>query len=127
MIRCDGDLYTNIVFIWDPLSEGPGTLDFTPHLPEQKGIKKSQTHWLRIEDTEKPCLFFSDGHDYVLATVAETGQDGLCWADGGNSEERLREESPLELVPADTTVDPTFDEDEDGYASELEDTFVHKH
>jgi hypothetical protein len=127
MIRCDGDLYTNIVFVWDPLSEGPGTLDFTSHLPGQKGIRKSQTHWLRIEDTEKPSLFFSDSHDYVLATVAETGQDGLCWEDGGNSEERQREESPLELVPADTTVDPTFDEDEDGYASELEDTFVHKH
>lgn len=128
MIRCEGDLYRNIVFVWDPLSEGPRTLDFTLHLPEQKtATGKSHVTWLHLEGTETPSLFFSDGHNYVLASVAESGHDYARWLDGGDAEEAQREESPLELVPADTTDDPVLDADEDEYASELEDTFVHKH
>jgi hypothetical protein len=127
MIRCAGEPYSNIVFVWDPLSEGPRTLDFTPHLPEQKGIGKPQTRWLHMEDTEDPSVFFSDGHNYVLAAIAGSGQDAPCWEDGGNQDERRREESPLDLVSADTTADPMSGEDEDGYASDLEDTFIHKH
>lgn len=127
MIRCDGELYSNIVFVWDPLSKGPRTLDFTPQLLQQKASGKSQACWLHMKDTEHPSLFFSDSHSYVLAVIAESVRESVYWEDGWDSEKRQREESPLELVPADITVDNSLSEDEDGHASELEDTFIHKH
>lgn len=127
MIRCSGDIYSNIVFVWDPLSEGPRTVDFSSHLPGQKASGKTQALWLRRGETEAPSLFFSDSQNYVLASVTESDGDYPLWEDDGNAESFQRDESPLELMPADTTDEPVLTEDEDGDASELEDTFVHKH
>ncbi|OIW33584.1 WD40 repeat-like protein [Coniochaeta ligniaria NRRL 30616] len=125
LIRCDGDLYNGIVFVWDPLSEGPRTIDFTSHLPDRKVVGRSQASWLCLDDSETPSLFFSDGQNYVLASVAESDQDVPYWQGGGGGEAQ-RQESPLELVPAAGSADPYLEE-EDEDVSELEDTFIHKH
>lgn len=119
LIRCDGDLYNGIVFVWDPLSEGPRTIDFTSHLPGQKVVGRTQAVWLHLADCETPSVFFSDGQNYVLASAVESDQEASTYWQDGRSAEAHREESPLELVPAADA------DDED--VSELEDTFIHKH
>lgn len=126
LIQCDGDLYDGIVFVWDPLSEGPRTVDFTSHLPDKKVVGRSRALWLCLDDSEAPSLFFSDGQNYVLASVTESDHERLFWQDGGGIETQ-RQESPLELVPAAGSDDPYLDEEDDGDISELEDTFIHKH
>ncbi|KAH8909802.1 WD40 repeat-like protein [Coniochaeta sp. PMI_546] len=126
LIRCDGDLYNGIVFVWDPLSEGPRTIDFASNLPDRKVEGKPQASWLCLDDSEAPSLFFSDGQNYVLASVAESDQDVPYWQDGDGVEAQ-RQESPLELVPAAGPEGPGLDEEDDDDVSELEDTFVHKH
>ncbi len=126
LIRCDGDLYNGIVFVWDPLSEGPRTIDFTSHLPDRKVVGRSQALWLCLDDSETPSLFFSDGQNYILASVAESDQEVPYWQDGGGVEAQ-RQESPLELVPAAGAEDPYLVEEDDEDVSELEDTFIHRH
>jgi hypothetical protein len=126
MVRCDGELYSGIVFVWDPLSEGPRTVDFTSHLPDPKVIGRSQTAWLHLDESETPTLFFSDGQNYVLASLADSDQDLPCWQDRSGVDTQ-RDESPLELVPAAGVDDPYLDGLDDEDASELEDTFLHKH
>jgi hypothetical protein len=125
LIRCNGDLYGGIVFIWDPLSEGPRTIDFTSHLPAQKVVGRSQALWLCLVDSETPSLFFSDGQYYVLASAAESDQEVPYWQEGGGVEAQ-RKESPLELVPAAGSEDRYVDEEDEEDVSELEDTFIHK-
>ncbi|KAB5558637.1 quinon protein alcohol dehydrogenase-like superfamily [Coniochaeta sp. 2T2.1] len=126
LIRCDGDLYNGTVFVWDPLSEGPRTLDFTAHLPERKVAGRPQAEWLGLNNSETPSLFFSDGDNYLLAAVAESDQVVPYWQDR-SAIDIHREESPLELVPAAGVEDPYLDVEDDEDVSELEDTFIHKH
>lgn len=125
LIRCDGDIYNGIVFVWDPLSEGPKTIDFTAQLPDHKVVGKSQASWLCLDNSEAPSVFFSDEQSYVLASTTESDQGLPCWQDHDGLEAQ-REESPLELVPASDAKDSYLEEDDED-ASELEDTFVHKH
>ncbi|SPQ22916.1 feea8331-9061-4009-9841-2c69a36f6042 [Thermothielavioides terrestris] len=33
LVRCEGDHYNGLVFVWDPLSEGPRSVDFGQHCP----------------------------------------------------------------------------------------------
>ncbi|KAK5664163.1 hypothetical protein OQA88_378 [Cercophora sp. LCS_1] len=121
LIRCDGDQYNGNMFVWDPLSEGPRSVDFAQHLPGAKAVGRLRASWLALDTSSPPSLFLSDAQNYLLASVAELDQTPP-WGDHGSPEipsvarvAREREESPLELVPA-----------EEGDDSELEDTFVHK-
>ncbi|KAK0621360.1 hypothetical protein B0T17DRAFT_286091 [Bombardia bombarda] len=124
LIRCEGDQYSGIVFVWDPLSEGPRSVDFAQRFPGAKAVGKWRAIWLGLDASDPPSLFLSDTHNYVLASLAEPDQDELPWGYRGSSSNvhdgddggARREESPLELVPA--------AEEDDG--SELEDTFVYK-
>ena len=128
LVRCEGDEYQHIVFAWDPLSEGPQTIDFGRRLPGANASGKSHASWLNTEAGTAPTIFFSDAKNYVLASLAESDDAPLPWtqtAAAGWGAGAYREESPLELVPAsDRPVSRYGDRDEDG--SELEDTFVHK-
>lgn len=127
LVRCEGDLYSGIVFVWDPLSEGPRTVDFSEHLPEFKPSNRSQAAWLGCDASKSPSIFFSDGWNYMFASLAESDQESPPWQDrrevGWNSEVR-REESPLELVPANTQYLEAEEDEEDN--SEVEDTFHYK-
>jgi len=125
LVKCEGDLYSGLVFVWDPLSEGPRTVDFSEHLPDFKSGGRSLASWLGCEASKSPSIFFSDGLSYMLASLAESDQESPPWQDRAgvewNSEAR-REESPLELVPANTQ----YPDDEDEDDSELDDTFHYK-
>ncbi|KAL2201065.1 hypothetical protein P885DRAFT_73414 [Corynascus similis CBS 632.67] len=133
-IRCEGEQYNGLVFVWDPLSEGPRSLDFAQHLPGGKaGGSKLRAVWLDRGDSNPPTVFFSDAHHYMLASLGDADQSPPPWGDHASSGLSLladggreREESPLDLVPAPETR-PEFPVlEEDGDYSELEDTFVYK-
>ncbi|KAK0646624.1 hypothetical protein B0T16DRAFT_458523 [Cercophora newfieldiana] len=125
LIRCEGEQYGGVVFVWDPLSEGPRSVDFSQQLPA-KVVGKSRALWLGRDTSSSPSLFLSDAQNYVLASLIELDQGEPPWGDDygvtgltGDGRATMREESPLELVPA---ADIGHDEDD----SELEDTFIHK-
>ena len=134
LVRCEGDQYNGLVFVWDPLSEGPRSVDFGQRLPGAKAGSRPRALWLRgVDPSSPPLLFFSDSQNYVLACVGETEPGPAPWGDAefygpGLTAERHddREESPLHLVPASGArrEGPNLEEDDD--YSELEDTFVHK-
>ncbi|KAK4192130.1 hypothetical protein QBC35DRAFT_264328 [Podospora australis] len=131
LIRCEGDQYNGMVFVWDHLSEGPRSVDFNQHLPGFKTNGKPRSSWLGLDIASAPSLFFSDAHNYMLACLTESDQVQPPWGGQASLEPgyvaETREESPLELVPAGEAGPDAanFTEDEGEY-SELEDTFVHK-
>ncbi|KAL2257029.1 hypothetical protein VTK26DRAFT_760 [Humicola hyalothermophila] len=131
LIRCEGDQYSGLVFVWDPLSEGPRFVDFGSRLPNVKAAGKPRALWLGVGDSAPPSLFFSDAQNAILACLGEADQGVLPWGSPETLHPNLpaerREESPLELVPA-AAARPEAPgiEDEDEDSSELEDTFVHK-
>ncbi|KAK0711344.1 hypothetical protein B0H67DRAFT_646721 [Lasiosphaeris hirsuta] len=132
LIRCEGEQYSGIFFVWDPLSEGPRSVDFAQHMPGAKAIGRSRASWLALDTSSPPSLFVSDAQNYVLASLVELDQGPPPWGDHGIGSPELelvggsiaarREESPLELVPA-ADLDLVGDDEDD---SELEDTFVYK-
>ncbi|GAB1320285.1 hypothetical protein MFIFM68171_10495 [Madurella fahalii] len=130
LVKCEGDQYNGLVFVWDPLSEGPRTVDFGRHMPGAKAGSRSRAVWLGLDSSSPSSIFFSDTHSYVLACLGEADQFPPPWGSSWNAETSFstgaREESPLELVPASGTKPgvPNMEEDDD--YSELEDTFVHK-
>ncbi|KAK4230867.1 WD40-repeat-containing domain protein [Podospora fimiseda] len=134
LVKCEGDQYNALVFVWDPLSEGPRPVDFGQRLPERKtSTSKHRISWLGLDVATAPSLFFTDNHNFVLACLAESDQVPPPWGDQEALEpgftEDTREESPLELVPAaeDLLSGPkAMEEGADEDLSELEDTFVHK-
>ncbi|KAK3939905.1 WD repeat-containing protein WRAP73 [Diplogelasinospora grovesii] len=132
LIICEGDQYNGLAFVWDPLSEGPRSIDFSPHFPGAKTTGKSRVLWLDLDASSPPSVFYTDAQHYVLASLASLGdldQDLPPWVDqgsAGRSGAGIREESPLELVPAAEARDEGFGEEEDDDSSELEDTFIYK-
>ena len=133
LIRCEGDQYKGIVFAWDPLSEGPRSVDFAQHLPGAKTVGRPRALWLALDASSPPTLFLSDAQNYVLSSLVELDEDSLPWGEYGSPVviSRLstirREESPLELVPAADAGTEALGSGDDGDDSELEDTFIHKH
>ncbi|KAM7194976.1 hypothetical protein V8F20_007702 [Naviculisporaceae sp. PSN 640] len=118
LIRCEGDQYSGIVFVWDPLSEGPRSVDFSQYMPGKRTVGKWRVFWLGLDEAAPISLFISDAQSYLLGSLPDHDQDSLPWSGHpktGHTDQTTREESPLELVPADEVDD-----------SELEDTFVHK-
>jgi hypothetical protein len=132
--------------VWNPLKDGPPQVaDFSPFYPLvdndshlSRGaapIGKHRPTWLSL-DSIPPSLFYSDGSEFSLATLDEgdhheyKATDSVPWPEAkppavpaflaGRQwalEERVREESPLELVPAGVDIEG---------ASELDDTFHYK-
>ncbi|KAK4123350.1 TolB, C-terminal domain-containing protein [Parathielavia appendiculata] len=133
LVRCEGDEYNGLIFVWDPLSEGPRSVDFAPHLPGAKAVGRVRTLWLGSDISSHPSVFFSDAQNYVLACLGAADQGVTPWGEAESAEPSLsgelherREESPLHLVPAfGMRSGVPESEDVDG-CSELEDTFVHK-
>ncbi|KAK3333181.1 WD40-repeat-containing domain protein [Cercophora scortea] len=129
LIRCEGDQYSGLVFVWDPLSEGPQLVDFTQRLPDKRVAGKWRASWIGVDSSSPPSLFFSDAQSYVLASLSDPNPDSLPWGDREIIEQgdpMIREESPLELVPAPEADLGGLDGEEGDDGSELEDTFLYK-
>ncbi|KAK4137148.1 WD40 repeat-like protein [Trichocladium antarcticum] len=130
LVKCEGDQYNGLVFVWDPLSEGPRPVNFCQRLPGAKAGGKPRALWLGIDSSSSPSIFFSDAQNYVLACIGEADQGPPPWGGLQRLQPRFpaerREEPPLELVPAAVARPDAPEIDEEDDYSDLEDTFVHK-
>lgn len=111
LVTCDGEAYNSLVFLWDPLSEGPQTVDFSQDLPNSK----VQAVWLHLHTLEPGALFASDNRRYLLASLAENDGEPVPWF--SDSENSNFSDATNHSISA-TAYD-------DG-ASELDDTFCFK-
>jgi hypothetical protein len=136
MIRCEGEETRGLVHLWDPSWEKPKVVDFMTQIPGGKVLGKTIMRWLNVE-SEHPAMLFSDTQDCILASVSETDDGDVPWQDAGIRGFDIygqREESPLDLVPADekrqrgkVTVESLMEEEGitrmSGGSDEVEDTF----
>lgn len=111
LVICDGDAYNSLVFSWDPLSEGPQTVDLSERLPNGK----VQAVWLDLHALEPGALFASDDKNYLLASLADNDDESVPWTpDNGDSNF------------SDTTDNSTSANAYDDEVSQLDDTFCFK-
>ncbi|KAI0114917.1 hypothetical protein F4814DRAFT_439989 [Daldinia grandis] len=77
LMRCEGDSYGSLVFIWDPLSHGPRSVDLAHRLP---GATNSKTYatWLGAT-SESPAFFFSDSTTCIMVSLADSDGEILPW------------------------------------------------
>ncbi|KAH6694111.1 WD40 domain-containing protein [Plectosphaerella plurivora] len=78
LIACEGELYDALPFVWNPLSEGPRSVDFLRTLPDAKTSGKTQCSWLNLPG-DSAILHFSDYKHTILASLAEADQPPLPW------------------------------------------------
>lgn len=146
LITCDGDKHRGLGVVWNPLKDGPPQVaDFSRYYPLTTNeshlppgavpIGRHRPTWLNL-DSIPPSLFYSDGIEFSLAALDEgdhheyKATDSVPWPEAETPavptflagrqwalEGRVREESPLELVPARVDIEG---------ASELDDTFHYK-
>ncbi|KUJ13075.1 uncharacterized protein LY89DRAFT_737971 [Mollisia scopiformis] len=134
MIRCEGD--RGLVHLWDPSWESPKVIDFAKQIPGGKLLGKTAVRWL---NASQPAIFFSDSQDCILASLSEDESE-VPWRDAevrGFDIYGQREESPLQLVPADekggkgkVSIADLIDEESEeggmmmsGGSDEVDDTF----
>lgn len=127
LARCEGDNYGSLVFAWDPLSNGPRSLDMAPQFP---GTFNGKTHatWIRTT-TESAAIFYSNNTTCMVASLADSDQETLPWEDdpppiSPNSHQGNMgmQSSPTSASVAEYAEDSIFiDVDDD--TSELDDTF----
>lgn len=110
LVTCDGDSYNSLVFLWDPLSEGPKPVDFSGRLSHGK----LHALWLNIPNLDPGALFVSNGREYLLASLAEDEEGPVPWSADA-------EISGLDHTDYLASTD-AYDED----ASQLDDTFCFK-
>lgn len=134
MIRCEGDETRGLVYLWDPSWETPKAIDFAREIPGNKVLGKTVVRWLNVA-SEQAALLFSDSQDCILASVSDCDEE-VPWCEAGLRGFDIygqREESPLNLVPADekggrVTVESLMDDSEgltgmSGGSEEVDDTF----
>ncbi|KAI5864468.1 hypothetical protein GGS23DRAFT_604121 [Durotheca rogersii] len=128
LLRCEGDDYGNLVFVWDPLGRGPRSIDITTRFP---GPVNGRTHatWLKTT-TESAALFFTDSATCMVISLADSDGEALPWRDGsmpanstGHKGNAGMQPSSRHSSPSDDAEDSIgFDMDDD-LASEPDDTF----
>ncbi|KAL7626995.1 hypothetical protein AAE478_003771 [Parahypoxylon ruwenzoriense] len=127
LIRCEGVNYGNLVFVWDPLSHGPRSIDISPQLPGTVSGKTYST-WLKTT-TESAAIFFTDNATCIAISLADDGET-LPWRDesvpinstghNNNVDVQLSPGHSSPPVNAEDSID--FDMDDD-ITGELDDTF----
>lgn len=126
LIRCEGDLYQGLVFVWDPLTEGPKPIDFTSQPSMGQITGKSQIIWLALKDIEPGVLFFSDSKNYIMASLVDSEEDPVPWEGKQNSalhSATRTDDSLLDILHANGSDQGADGEDDD---DELDDTFHFK-
>ncbi|GAP89243.1 putative WD40 domain-containing protein [Rosellinia necatrix] len=84
LMRCEGEGHSSVVFVWDPLSDGPRPVEFARHLSSAKVTGRADATWLETLD-ESAALFFTDHARYVLFSLVDADVDAgaevsLPWA-----------------------------------------------
>ncbi|CAK7221846.1 hypothetical protein SCUCBS95973_004638 [Sporothrix curviconia] len=143
LVTCEGDKHRGLGVVWNPLKDTPPqAANFAPYYPPSfnqghsslsgQPAGKYRPAWLDLKGIP-PSLFYSDANEFCLVALDEgdyheyKATDSIPWSEaeaplattflGGKRwaiDDRVREESPLELVPAgvdiegDSEVDDTF-------------------
>ncbi|CCF40568.1 WD40 domain-containing protein [Colletotrichum higginsianum] len=124
MVTNEGDSYAGLVFVWDPLSDGPRTVDFGARLPETKVMGKPQVSWLEWAG-DAAVLLLGDGRHHLLASVAGSEDSGAPWQDARRNDLTMTTGKDDTQLSAPTLDD--FDEDLSGLdMSQVDDTFSFK-
>lgn len=76
LLTCDGDSYNSMVFLWDPVMEGPKSVDLSGRISNDK---LQQALWLDVPTLEPAALFVSNNTEYMLASLAEEDNDPVPW------------------------------------------------
>ncbi|KAI1457668.1 hypothetical protein F4805DRAFT_169310 [Annulohypoxylon moriforme] len=128
LIRCEGDGYGSLVFAWDPLSQGPRSIDMSRQFPEALS-SKTYAAWVQTR-ADSAALFFTDNATCMLVSLADSDGEALPWHDdsapdspmshGNNINMRSSPKRAYEPEDAEDSID--FDLD-DEYGSEPDDTF----
>lgn len=124
LVRCEGEGYSTLVFVWDPLSNGPHPIEFSRQLPNAKVTGQADATWLDTS-TEPAALFFTDHAKYTLLSLTdidaqvETGA-ALPWAT------HLNVDTPTEFNILINNLDDNNSTDMDEGITELDDTFHFK-
>ncbi|KAI1196648.1 hypothetical protein F5X97DRAFT_205775 [Nemania serpens] len=124
LVRCEGEGYSTLVFVWDPLSNGPHPVEFSRQLPNAKVTGQADATWLDTS-TEPAALFFTDHAKYVLLSLADidaqVGTDAAPpWATHVNMD------TPTEFDILINNIDDSNSTDGDDGITELDDTFHFK-
>ncbi|KAG6167998.1 hypothetical protein E4U11_006274 [Claviceps purpurea] len=78
LISCQGDERPSASYVWDPLSQGPKSLNVEQYLPARKKSSKLQISWLN-HGSESPEILASDSQYYVLLSLADTANEASPW------------------------------------------------
>ncbi|KAG6008587.1 hypothetical protein E4U21_004227 [Claviceps maximensis] len=120
LISCQEDGRHSASYVWDPLSQGPTSLDVERYLPICKGPSKLQISWLNHE-SEFPEILASDTKHYVLMSLAETEVEANPWESavgsigwnstrttGRDEAESIASASPIVIAEDASKLDDTF-------------------
>ncbi|KAI1768860.1 hypothetical protein GGR53DRAFT_530483 [Hypoxylon sp. FL1150] len=128
LIRCEGGAYGGLVFIWDPLSHGPLSIDMEHKIPGAVGNKTHAT-WLWLKTTtESAAIFFTNTTTCMITSLADSDEEPLPWQDGSattypinHKGDAAMQSSGLALPTEDAENSIVLDSDDD--TGELDDTF----
>ncbi|KAI1180378.1 hypothetical protein F4777DRAFT_530000 [Nemania sp. FL0916] len=121
LMRCEGEAYNSIVFIWDPLSNGPRTIDFSRLSPSAKITGRADATWLETT-TECAAVFFTSHTRCILLSLADDAEAeaALPWAAYGATN------MPADSSTSNSDLDGNESIDMDKAIAELDDTFHFK-
>ncbi|KAK6219039.1 hypothetical protein LQW54_002541 [Pestalotiopsis sp. IQ-011] len=122
LVRCEGQDHSGLVFVWDPLSDGPTTLDFVSQLSEGQTCGKPSACWLRAP-SGSPAVFFTDARSYLLGSVADSDdEDQVPWQTPSMVDDSQAASFSLGSVEEGSREDSDMGDDE----SQPDDTFHFK-
>ncbi|KAI0408714.1 hypothetical protein F4802DRAFT_362453 [Xylaria palmicola] len=127
LMRCEGEGYSSLVFVWDPLSNGPRPIDFSRHLPSAKVTGRADATWLKTIN-ESAALFFTDHAKYILLSLADADTDAaLPWTPQLTVNPHANMAMPTDSnMPHSNTDEDGDSTDTDEEITELNDTFHFK-
>ncbi|KAI1417564.1 hypothetical protein F5Y13DRAFT_184903 [Hypoxylon sp. FL1857] len=128
LIRCDGESYSSVVFTWDPLSNGPRSIN-TAHQFRENPNGRTHATWLRIA-AESAAMFLTDNTTCMVASLADSDAETLAWQDEPVPTSPVSHKGDIDVQSSPRLASPiedaedsmNFDVDDD-YTSELDDTF----
>ncbi|KAI5924844.1 hypothetical protein F4810DRAFT_96797 [Camillea tinctor] len=129
LIRCEGEKYGGLVFVWDPISDGPRTIDFAHRLAGGKVNGRTYATWLKTTTTqsESAAVFFTDHATCMLASLAETDGETLPWKQAFSSnQQRKGMDFPSKSAASAEDSEDEGSTDLDEGMSDLDDTFHFK-
>lgn len=117
----------NLHFLWDPLSNGPGFVNFEGQLPDGRAKGKVKASWIDSKD-EDPALILTDKQHFCLLSLSDADTGPANWQEEGESFIRGTGSARQPLSSIRDQADSIYNEslaEDDG--SMLEDTFSFKH